>query len=528
MSLSSDETSVVVAIDFGTTFSGFAFANKVKPEDKKWGEQALVYEPSKKARETEIHYIVERFKLFLDDEAICAELPKLPRNMDAKRFIADYLGKLKHVIEENLEKRCGVVPLSQVLFVMSVPAEWPPRTRDILRECAYKSGLLSEKSQQNLEFTTEPEAAAIYCLSSINEHLSVGDTFLVVDCGGGTVDLTVRTLQPDNTLEEETVRSGGLCGSTCIDREFVKFLGRMVGLRALITYKKRYYGNLQKLIYKFFCDEVKLPFTGDPETYENIELDIEKHCPDLMNLVCDEAKERLEEDEWVIDLEFEDVKKMFDPTISKIIALINAQIESLPKNKIKVMFLVGGFSESEYLYKRIKSALIHLVPKIIVPPQPIAAIVKGACYYGLNKSIIKVRALKWTYGIEVCDKYNPHHDPKELQFTDKVLRFDSLASQGERLKINEERLREYKPLRNDQLHCTLKLLFSRLSNPRYSNEKGVHTLGQIFIKFPLKSMGQERPIKLHIKFAEEELNVTARNVITNEVYHATFIYPNEI
>ncbi|CAI2181651.1 10633_t:CDS:2 [Funneliformis geosporum] len=33
LSVSSDETSVVVAIDFGTTFSGFAFANKVKPED---------------------------------------------------------------------------------------------------------------------------------------------------------------------------------------------------------------------------------------------------------------------------------------------------------------------------------------------------------------------------------------------------------------------------------------------------------------------------------------------------------------
>ncbi|CAI2181652.1 4060_t:CDS:2 [Funneliformis geosporum] len=494
----------------------------------KWGEQALIYEPSKKTRETEIHYIIERFKLFLDEEARSAELPKLPRNLDAKKFIADYLCKMKDVIEENLEKRCGGVPLSQVLFVMSVPAEWPPRTREILRDCAYKAGLLSENNKQNLEFTTEPEAAAIYCLSSIDEHLSVGDTFLVVDCGGGTVDLTVRTLKPDNTLEEETVRSGGLCGSTCIDQEFVKFLGRIVGQRALAEFKRENYGNLQKLIYKFFCPEIKLPFTGDPEKHENIELDLEKNCPALMNFVCSEAKERLEEDDWVIDFDFEDVKKMFDPTVSKIIDLINAQLECLPKNKIKVMFLVGGFSESTYLYKRIKSALIHLVPKIIVPKHPIAAIVKGACYYGLNKSVIKVRALKWTYGIEVNDEYNPHHDPKELQIKgDRILRFDPLASVGEKLRINDERSKEYKPLRKEQLTCTLKLLFTRLQNPRYSNEKGVHTLGQISIKFPHNSSGQDRPIKLFLKFAEEELNATARNVITNEVYHATFVYPIE-
>ncbi len=50
-------------------------------------------------------------------------------------------------------------------------------------------------------------------------------------------------------------------------------------------------------------------------------------------------------------------------------------------------------------------------------------------------------------------------------------------------------------------------------------------LGTLAIKFPLKSFGTERPVKFFLKFAEEELKVTARNVITNEIYRATFNYP---
>jgi actin-like ATPase involved in cell morphogenesis len=206
----------------------------------------------------------------------------------------------------------------------------------------------------------------------------VPDTYLVVDCGGGTVDLTVRTLLPDKTLEEDTVRSGGLCGSTFVDQEFIKFLRRVVGSKAMEDFKKNNYGSLQKLIYKFFCPEVKLPFDGDPSEFETIELDLEKYCPALIPYISGEAKDKLESEDWIIDLEFEDVKRMFDPVVNEIIDLINTQLESLPKRqKVKIMFLVGGFSESTYLFKRVKNVFKNDIPNITSPSEPIAAIAKG-------------------------------------------------------------------------------------------------------------------------------------------------------
>jgi len=37
----------------------------------------------------------------------------------------------------------------------------------------------------------EPEAAALYTLSSFDHSFKVGDSFVVCDAGGGTVDLQV-------------------------------------------------------------------------------------------------------------------------------------------------------------------------------------------------------------------------------------------------------------------------------------------------------------------------------------------------
>ena len=78
---------------------------------------------------------------------------------------------------------------------------------------------------------------------------------------------------------------------------------------------------------------------------------------------------------------------MFDPVISKINRLINGQLNA--DRTCSIIFLVGGFSESKYLQKMIKKEFSNRVEQISVPNQPIAAVVRGALKYGLNKRFIK-------------------------------------------------------------------------------------------------------------------------------------------
>ena len=79
-----------------------------------------------------------------------------------------------------------------------------------------------------LQIISEPEAAATYALDALDpHHLKVDDTFVVCDAGGGTVDLisyTVSELRPMLKVEEAAPGTGGLCGSTYLNRIFEQFL----------------------------------------------------------------------------------------------------------------------------------------------------------------------------------------------------------------------------------------------------------------------------------------------------------------
>jgi molecular chaperone DnaK (HSP70) len=85
----------------------------------------------------------------------------------------------------------------------------------------------------------------------------------------------------------------------------------------------------------------------------------------------------MEEAEWIIELTFDDVRTMFDPTVAKIIRLIR---EQLSKSECSAIILVGGYSESKYLQRRIKQEFQERLKNISVPISPMLAVVKGGNY----------------------------------------------------------------------------------------------------------------------------------------------------
>jgi actin-related protein len=53
------------------------------------------------------------------------------------------------------------------------------------------------------------------------------------------------------------------------------------------------------------------------------------------------------------------MKGLFDPCVNKIVDLIQGQIQQVErtKNRVKNVFLVGGFGESPYLQQELKKSL---------------------------------------------------------------------------------------------------------------------------------------------------------------------------
>lgn len=222
----------VIGIDFGTTYTGVAYAHSSKAissetlEDsvrviKSWPDPShtfsektptvLAYNKSPPLWGGSVRSRdepqVAHFKLGLQEgtgsfyarrsgsESSVAALsfldpnwrhPQLPQKTPFD-YTTDYLTSvLKFVRDEYFPSKYGNTFLrnQQLSYVITVPAIWKDAAKNLTRQAAVRAGIPEAK----LELITEPEAAALYCATIGGEvDLRAGERFLVCDAGGGTV-----------------------------------------------------------------------------------------------------------------------------------------------------------------------------------------------------------------------------------------------------------------------------------------------------------------------------------------------------
>jgi molecular chaperone DnaK (HSP70) len=112
--------------------------------------------------------------------------PELPE-MKAVNYAGDYLTRInQYVTKEVLPVRFGerFLQNQQISYVITVPAIWSDKAKKQTRQAALTAGI----NPEDLTLITEPEAAALYCATLCDEvDLEPGDRFLICDAGGGTV-----------------------------------------------------------------------------------------------------------------------------------------------------------------------------------------------------------------------------------------------------------------------------------------------------------------------------------------------------
>jgi molecular chaperone DnaK (HSP70) len=127
----------------------------------------------------------------------------------------------------TLEQKVGSTILRSIPleFCLTVPAIWSEVAKEKTLKACKTAGV---KTKADILLVSEPEAAAIYALHGLDPHgLAIGDSFVLCDAGGGTVDLisyTITQLYPILKVKEAASGTGGLCGSTFLNRRFGEFL----------------------------------------------------------------------------------------------------------------------------------------------------------------------------------------------------------------------------------------------------------------------------------------------------------------
>ncbi|CAJ0758610.1 17136_t:CDS:2 [Entrophospora sp. SA101] len=337
---------------------------------------------------------------------------------------------------------------------------------------------------------------------------------MVVDCGGGTVDLTTRKLATSDTLSEVSERTGDFCGSTYVDDEFITFLKNELGSKAMSDFKENHYDEYQYLIHHFFCPEIKFGFDGD--SFDATDLDIGRFCPALKDYITKDISDKLRKEDWLLEITYEDVLAMFDPVINRIIRLIRNQLTA-SKEKCSALFLAGGFSESPYLISKIKNAFGSTVSIISVPQNPISAVVRGGVIYGLNTKAIATRQLtlnyEWVTGDPIERKTEDDH----------IYKFDCLAKRGIEYSPTQGFPGTYYPVYAHQKGIEFEVYATPRNNQKFCDEPGMELIGKLYIKLP-DEYSVDRPVEFTLMFGELLINATARCKKSGTLCKATFEY----
>ncbi|KAI4158523.1 MAG: hypothetical protein LQ342_007364 [Letrouitia transgressa] len=437
---------LLIAVDFGTTFSGVAWAQTRRPDVQtiiiQWPDSTsgglegsssdkvpteLRYEGSECKWGFQVDDFGPRhqwFKLELDPSQsrgvtdLSRQYPDqnaLPPgyNFSGEKLCTDYLKALREHTEEVLKHKLpqSILKSTPIEYIITVPAVWSDLAQARTRSCAEAAGM-----GKQLMIISEPEAAAIYALHAMDPHsIQIGDTFVLCDAGGGTVDLisyTVSALKPILQVEEAATGTGRICGSTFLNRIFQKHLVDKLGLN------EEWDDEVVEDAMKRFELVTKKAFRGNPD--EEFVIPV----PGL----ADNAAQGVRRGKY--RMSGAEVAKIFEPVVQEVVTLVRGQIAATNK-KVKAVLLVGGFGQNGYLREQIRAAID--VPtsssnppiEVMQPPNGWTAVVRGALMKGLSQlepttARVKVthRSARKHYGTERMTKYDPVKHAKRTNYWD--------------------------------------------------------------------------------------------------------------
>ncbi|XP_030905853.1 heat shock 70 kDa protein 12A-like isoform X1 [Melopsittacus undulatus] len=561
----------VIAIDFGTSFSGYCFslssgADQIrqvywgaeygfktpktptcilfnqKKEFKKFGYDAVMKYKSLPSSEADNWYFFQNFKMKLYNTKVTSDmglkasngkmLPALKVFSESLRYLKDHA--LNTIQEASFET---VYSNEEITWVITVPAIWSAAARQFMRLAAKEAGLISDMISEKLIIALESEAASLWCKQLPKEGFmttssdkkkfedSPGIQYIVVDCGGGTIDITVHEIQENHYLKELHRASGGGWGGNRVDQNFIDFLREIFVDGVWNEYEEKYSTELQHMMYSFGLQKCSASredvyircyynLTKLAERKKNISQFFNKHNGVVW---CD----------GVFMVTYEKMKTFFNYSIRNIIHTLRVILDKPEMAMVQYILLVGGFSSSIILRDEISEAFSEKY-HILCPLDAQAAIVKGAVLFGVNPYIVASRVSAQTYGVEVAQEFDAAiHDCSKKRISEKdgyiycTDLFKKLVGIDESVNINEDAQYYFHPLEADQTQAKFSFYCTEKQDAQYVDEEGIEFLGSCTVPMPDTKLGKKRQLKLDIKFGLTEFKATCTDITSKQTQTIT-------
>ncbi|XP_022297241.2 heat shock 70 kDa protein 12A-like [Crassostrea virginica] len=561
---------LVAAIDFGTTYSGYAFSTRedfraepTKAYLKQWVDPAssmmsnktstcILFDEgvnfSKFGLEAEAKYLdlimdnqhgtwyfFRRFKMTLYDKQSSGDdwfiEEETGKQLPALVVFSESLNYLKQSLLEEANKQYTDIGVDDIKWILTVPAIWSDPAKAFMRRAAIEAGI----DTNDLTIALEPEAAALFVKhiqlkekgGDLFQTFAPGSKYIVVDAGGGTIDITAHEVLDDSTVREIIKSNGGNLGGTTVDREYLDFIKCLIGE----SVTERIQQNEPNVFYEVCRDFENAKKTIKPQPDMKFNVRIPSQLGETYaNLYPgrDLRSKRfvLTKNQENISISFvgdklrlapKDAEGFFAETVNEITRHLKNLLQQKSGIGIGTIILVGGFAESPMLTQAVKSAFPEM--PVIIPLEAAWSVLRGAVIFGHDPSLIKERRSKYTYGVRVFDTFDPTvHDEKYKYEQDgeilccrlfsKLISIDDPVTVGEYRKSVEYKLTRIGP------EGSIELYTSASSDPKYVDEKGCCFVGYIL------SAGHgfllNETVNVMMRFGETEVEIRAHQPKTGK------------
>ncbi|XP_045187900.1 heat shock 70 kDa protein 12A-like [Mercenaria mercenaria] len=438
---------------------------------------------------------------------------------------------IKREVDEHLIDAYGSCLEKQKKWVITVPAIWSDGAKTLMRSAAEKAGIESKY----LSIALEPEAGAIYyAVTGANPpndpnrkndfpvHIGPGSTFMVVDIGAGTVDITTMTIMKNGNIKQIHESDGGPAGGENVDRKFIALVAKLLGEKTWRKFAKessRKYAQFRESVEAAKKD---LKPTKPDGEIDDVLLDIpeeilrdfarEQKETDLASAIRKAGEERMigcvgiEDGQLCFKADI--LRRLMDKSVEEILTFIKDVIisETNLRKNIHAVVLVGGFALSDFLYKSIQREIKSVT--ILRPWSCDKAVLRGAVLFGHNERILSVRIPRLTYGIKSFKPFKSIYPLERKVIIDGKAYvkdyFSKHVTRGQEVHIDEWTTpREYKPQCNSE-NTSIFIYSSNADSPTYIDEDSCKSIGQLVLDFTRKK-GKLNLLEVSFNFGHTEL-----------------------
>ncbi|WAQ98321.1 HS12B-like protein [Mya arenaria] len=531
------QTIIVAAIDFGSAFSGFAFA--VRGDLKTDSENLKISTGTGFGGGKLISHKTPTVLLLNPDKSFAAF--GYAAEEKYKTLCEDAKERERSTLKSYYYFRRLKMRLYSSDRPMTLSRDVEIQDEHENRMKAIEAGLDGNR----LTIALEPEAASLFCMrvpiksqveaSATVSQFQEGTKYMVVDAGGGTIDVIVHEIVGEKQLKELTSASGGPWGGTMVDNEFDAFMETIFGKDFYCQFKKEHVGDYIDLHRELELKKRNVSSNDDgKETFSLPYALLDLIDKKMLKLV----EKRLKKYNDAVSLKFGKLRiasEIMRGWFKESCLMTTQHLKSILKQNVcagtNTILLVGGYAESQMLQSEIKNAFRDKT--VIIPDEAGLAVLKGAVLFGNNPLAVVSRIARCSYGICVFRDFDPkiHAEEKKTVIGGKLKCKDIFAKhvqRGDELVVGQAQSHQrYTKMEADQTKLGLYIYTSTIAYPKYVDGENCTYLGCLDIEVPLGDI-KETGIKVNMTFGGTELKVEARDEKYGVTKIANFNFLNNL